>query len=458
MPRIVLRAVAVAAILASLSACSANRNAIFRHQPIAGDPAAVTVIDAKQRVILSAKKTISVANSSTTHGRQFCTEPSPDVFAVLAQALSAGGSFGKSVDPKAIEVALTGAFSSSEQGSTIPRTQTINMLRELMFRTCERYLNGGIGEFELPLQAIRDQRLMVSILAIEQLTGAVTPKPIVIGASGEAAAGASSAEAAVRLDDAYKDLQAKTTAQQKRQNEFNEISTESKDCDQIAEAVANGNEDKLSDAHKAKRAQCESAASALAKAKTERADAAAHYAMLNDVASSGGIPVSTGTTLMQPTADGGIDQARSEAISDVADTVLEIVELNFKQDEFGFLCLKVLSPGMDLTKLQPIAQACMDYLTSGLELEKQRNLKSAEELAAEMAVARLHQGQVVETLFDSFWKNVSSDGIRADANKIAQLKSRFASWPECFAENGTKIAYHTCFGGLTAQEQRNLAQ
>lgn len=453
MPRIVLRAVAVAAV-AVLAACSANRNSIFRHQPIVGDAPSVTAIDAKQRVILSAKKTVSISGRSITYDRQFCTEPSPDVFAVVAQALSTGASFGKSVDPKAIEAALTAAFSSSEQGSTIPRTQTINMLRELMFRTCERYINGGISEFELPLQAIRDQRLMVSILAIEQLTGAAAPRPVVIGASGGAASGASGAEAAVRLDDAYKDLQAKTAAQQKRQNEFNEINTDSKDCNQIADAVAKGNEGGLSDVHKAKRAQCESAASALAKAKTERADSATHYAKISDVASSGGIPVSASTTLMQPVAGGGIDQARSEAISTVADTVLEIVKLNFEQDEFGFLCLKVLSPGMDPAKLQPISQACIDYLSSGLELERQQNLK----LAGEIAASRTQRDRVVGSLFDSFWKKVSSNGAKADTNKLAPFKTRLTPWPTCFADNGTKAAYQACFDGLTAQKQRDLAQ
>ena len=237
MSRIAFIGTSLIAAALLLTACGANRHSIFRYQKIDPAQTAIITVDAKQRAILVGNKETTTADG-VKNIRQFCSEPSPDVFSVVAQALSAGGAFGKSADPKSIELALNAAFSSAEQGSAIPRTQTVNMLRELMFRTCERYLNGGIGDLELPIQAARDQRLMVSILAIESLTGAVTPKPIVIGANANASGGASGAEAAVRLDDAYKSLQAKTAAQQSRQNEYNEITTDKKHCEQIAEAVA----------------------------------------------------------------------------------------------------------------------------------------------------------------------------------------------------------------------------
>jgi hypothetical protein len=64
------------------------------------------------------------------------------------------------------------------------------MLKEMMYRTCERYLNGQISELEYPIIAARDQRIMTSILAIEQLTGGVFQKPVVIGGGGNASAGA----------------------------------------------------------------------------------------------------------------------------------------------------------------------------------------------------------------------------------------------------------------------------
>lgn len=429
---------AVVMMVALLAGCSANRSSVFRHKNIT-DGAAITVIDAKQRVILSATKTVGVGQAATTYDRQFCSEPSPDVFAVVAQALSAGGTFGRSVDPKAIEAALTAAFSSSEQGSTIPRTQTINMLRELMFRTCERYINGGIGELELPLQAIRDQRLMVSILAIEQLTGMMSPPPVIIGATADAMAGASGAEAAVRIDDAFKDLQAKTASLQKRQNEFNEINTESKDCDQISQAVQKKEEDKLSDALKAKRAKCESAASALAKATEERGQSAGHYAKLTDTASGGSIPVSAKADVMKAADQVAKDQASSEAIADVARSVYDIVHLNFKQDEFRLLCLKLVSPGGSNgnDQLKQIIASCNTYLVSNLELESQQILAAADEIES----ARMRTSGEVGRLFDAFWKRASTDGKKADPSRVKALKQVESNWPSCFSDRGTKAEY-----------------
>jgi hypothetical protein len=467
MARRILRAVAALTVGATLAACSANQHSIFRHQLVRGDQPAITVVDAKQRVILSSPHVIHTAPyyrtlpsgalelvpPSSEEIRRVCTEPSPDVFAVVAQALSTGASWGKSVDPKAIEAALTAAFSSSEQGSTIPRTQTVNMLRELMFRTCERHINGGIGSLELPLQAIRDQRLMVSILAIEQLTGAIAPRPVVIGASAEAAAGASGAEAAVRIDDAYRDLQTKTAAQRKRETEFSELNTDGKDCEQIADAVAKGSEDSLSDALKGKRAKCESAASELAKARTERAESATHYGKLVDAA-AGGIPVSAKTALMQPSAPGGFDQAGNEAVTNVALAIREIVAHNFEQDEFKFLCLKLLSPGTDQSKLSDISNACISYLVSGLELERDKNLQLSRELVTTKAL----RDSAASAYFELFWDKVSTNGTTADAKLVAPLRTRLRRWPTCFVDNGSRAVYQACFNGLVAHNQIILSK
>jgi len=115
-----------AATLLALGGCSANHHSIYRHQAM--DTPSLTAVDAKQRVILAAEPSASASVKTP----RFCAEPSPDVFAVIAQALSAGGSLGQSADPKSLQLAMNAAFSSSEQGATIPRTQTINMLRELI--------------------------------------------------------------------------------------------------------------------------------------------------------------------------------------------------------------------------------------------------------------------------------------------------------------------------------------
>ncbi len=449
MSRTVFRGMSLIAAALLLAACGANYHSIFRYQKIDPTHPAIITVDAKQRAILvGGEETSTTKNGTNTTKtiRQFCSEPSPDVFSVIAQALSAGGTFGKSADPKNIELALNAAFSSAEQGSTIPRTQTVNMLRELMFRTCERYLNGGIGELELPIQAARDQRLMVSILAIESLTGAVTPKPVVIGANANASGGASGAEAAVRLDDAYKGLQAKTAAQQSRQNEYSEITTDKKHCEQIAEAVAKKEEDKLAQDLKDKRAKCETATSTLAAAKKETASSASHYATLKDTAASGGIPVATTTALMVPKADGGIDRAHSDAVKKVAAVVQKIVLENMRQDEFQFFCIKILDLEAreklpdNVGKDAETVKKCLEHMRSQIDVDIARN-KAVSETLVTQAFEALRTDKT--TLFDQFWRAVSTNGSTADAALVAKysLENEFV----CFKPGGSKASYRSCF-------------
>lgn len=467
----IFRNVLLGAVLASMCAC-ANQNSIFRYQKMDPGQPGIVLVDAKQREILVGGKRI------TTNGKQkleeiqrFCSAPSPDVFSVVAQALSAGGTFSEDANPASIQAALNAAFSSAEQGSTIPRTQTINMLRELMFRTCERYLNGGIGELELPIQAARDQRLMVSILAIESLTGAVTPKPVVIGASADASGGASGAEAAVRLDNAYKDLQAKTAAQQARQNDYDGINTDKDHCKQIAEAVAKKEEDKLSQELKDKRARCESATSALAAAKKQTGDSASHYATLKDTAASGGIPVAATATLMTPKADGGLDQARGQSIEAVALTVKEIVKWNMDQDEFLFFCLKLMGNTIDATLrnaaiANDVVAECFKYVNSTLSLERAKNDQWAERIQGEMQTSESMDRAETDVQFSKFWALITDDSASGNVSraklstiKAKALAARQPFWPDCFDGATSRTDFKTCFEAIdNAGSRRNLSE
>lgn len=472
MKRIVVARLSLIAVTVLLTACGAKSNSIFRYQKISPTETALITVDAKQRAILVGNKDIKDAQGKVTQSiRQFCSEPSPDVFSVVAQALSAGGTFGQSADPKNIELALNAAFSSAEQGSTIPRTQTINMLRELMFRTCERYLNGGIGDLELPIQAARDQRLMVSILAIESLTGAVTPKPVVIGAGADASGGASGAEAAVRLDNAYKDLQAKTAAQQARQNDYDGINTDKDHCKQIAEAVAKKEEDKLPQDLKDKRARCESATSALAAAKKQTGDSASHYATLKDTAASGGIPVAATATLMTPKADGGLDQARGQSIEAVALTVKEIVKWNMDQDEFLFFCLKLMGNTIDAALrnaaiANDVVAECFKYVNSTLSLERAKNDQWAERIRGEMQTSESVDRAETDVQFSKFWALITDNSASGNVSraklstiKAKALAARQPFWPDCFDGATSRTDFKTCFEAIdNAGNRRNLSE
>ena len=171
------------------------------------------------------------------------------------------------------------------------------MLRELMYWTCERYLSGGYDPTELSLQAIRDQRLMVSVLAIEQLTGAVTPKPVVIGAAGSGGAGITG-DALVRLDDARQ-------ARDKAISTYESANTayeQANGTDKVCEAIACKSEADLSGAQKAKVKPCAEGKTAKDKALADRKARTATYQELSTLAQAGGVSVAT-------TLPAGVDDA-----------------------------------------------------------------------------------------------------------------------------------------------------
>ena len=500
--------VMAATVCVLAAGCGANRHGIYRHQVIKDGKTSVIVTDAKQRLLLISPetttdtvdglKTTTTTTTVSVDGQQkststvtvdqqdrttqtkanqrFCSEPSPDVFSVVAQAVSASGTFGQRPDPKAIEAGLSAAFSSAEQGSTIPRTQTINLLKELMFRTCERYLGGAYDNLEVKIQAARDQRLIVSILAIESLTGAVTPKPVVIGASAEAGGGSSAGEAVVRLDNAYKDLQIKSAALQSSQLAYNEITeNDKKHCEQIADAVAKKEEDKLPQELKDKKAKCESATAALASAKKAASEAASYYATLKEVATGGAPLVSTSTKLMDPKSAGGLDRAHSESIVAVAGVVGEIVRQNMDQDEFLFFCLKLMGDKVDdsmkeLAIKNDVVAECFKYISSTLALERSKNEERADVIQAEIQASVSRNRAAVNQQFEKFWGEISDDAdpskvspakYSAIKSKAAKLKSYsgFDSAFACFEKAVSKSDFDSCFVAIkSAPLKRELGK
>lgn len=141
------------------------------------DKSQLTFIDAKQRVIYSALKfpdnsgkdptASGKARTAEDRVRMFCAEPSPDALSAYAASLGLSLSLqGKG------DAAVNQAFSESAANIGV-RTASIQALRDITFRNCESYLNGGITAFGLETMQRRFQSTLVSVLAIEQLTGAV---------------------------------------------------------------------------------------------------------------------------------------------------------------------------------------------------------------------------------------------------------------------------------------------
>ncbi|EJL36586.1 hypothetical protein PMI01_00941 [Caulobacter sp. AP07] len=443
---------AACGLLVLTAGCSSS---VFHQRNLDSGQTQVFTVDAKQRSILTSLVPVTDPPGGATSAsrRRFCAEPSPDVFSVVAQALSAGGSFSKSADPASIQAALNAAFSSSEQGSTIPRTQTINMLRELMYRTCERYLSGGYDELELSVQAIRDQRLMVSILAIEQLTGAVTPKPVVIAATGSGGAGASG-EAIVLLDAARKARDKAAAAYATATGDYEKVNGEAKVCDAIKDKPEAG----LTDEQEAKVKPCADARAAQNSALEERTTTAAAYEELSTLARSGGVTVTTATS---STAPGGLDTVSPEAISDVGAKVETIVQANFNDStEVMLFCLRALRDksmaGATPTQAADLKALCVSYLGSSVQAAEQR---LAEEIGRSVTVQR----EANAANFARFW-TAPRQAAFADANQRAafvsalrpRLTARDQTLADCFAAATSPAQVESCFVALPLSAQREL--
>jgi len=107
-----------------------------------------------------------------------CAEPSPD--ALTAITTSGSGKLG--VKDK-IDVAA--AFSRAESAASIGlRTQSIQLMRDVLYRICEDYQSGALTPAGLETLQRRYQSSMVAILAIEQLTGVVRAPAVVLGGNG----------------------------------------------------------------------------------------------------------------------------------------------------------------------------------------------------------------------------------------------------------------------------------
>lgn len=127
------------------------------------------MVDVKQRAIISGGQADLPI---------ICAEPSPDAMAAYALEMAASLK-----TPQQI----TGQISASgQEGAAYVglRTQSIQLLRDSLYRLCEGYMNGAISGARFDLLARRYQKNMVALLAIEQLTGTVKAPPVTINTHG----------------------------------------------------------------------------------------------------------------------------------------------------------------------------------------------------------------------------------------------------------------------------------
>lgn len=388
--------IVVVFVALSLGAC-ARLNSIHRvsKADALANQATVVTVDAKQRHLLIAP------NIDTDVEAKFriCAEASPDVFSAYASSL------GVDIGIGATDRNAKLANSIAETAATLERTQTVNLLRESMYRTCERFLSGALSKEQFVVQAARDQRSMVAVLAIEQLTGVMRPKATIISGPATSAAlvdGEEAAKLIARFSDeegaAKKSVTSAETA-------FASAKKTGK-CDTVTEKPA----DDSKDPPLADWLACKEAETLLAqrkqelKAATARLDKAlslaADFVDKSNASTSGGTNSSEAGTVSRP---------GDAALIAVADSIERIV----------------LAPGVD----EPL-MFCLAYL-GGREYIVDEVLKKClaiiEQRAAQDDVTRQMLLGSVELgrQFDRFFKRLS---VNVRATPIAQLPAAVSSF------------------------------
>ncbi len=164
----------VAALVAALAlAACAGEGSIFRPFDL-GQNQSLSV-DAQQRVVTNV-----ALPAGQDRSRVVCAEPSPDVAVAIAKSISANlaatvtpPAGGAAVDARA-ELARSYAQKLTQLGE---RTNTIQLLRDALYRACEAYANGAITKTTYALMLSRYDSLAVT-LALGELAAGAFGRPL----------------------------------------------------------------------------------------------------------------------------------------------------------------------------------------------------------------------------------------------------------------------------------------
>ncbi len=312
------KALAIGLLLAT-SGC-AELTSIYHAREVPADKARVVTMDAKQRNILM------VPSPKDDKGSiwRMCAEAAPDAFS----ALSASGSLTADIKTQSGKAAAALA----ETAGTIERTQTINLLRESMYRTCERYLSGALTWDQFIIQAARDQKSMVAVLAIEQLTRAARPAATILTPAGTSSFVANGEEQAALVAKFVSERDDAKAAEADAQRAFKDVAA---DCKDLPTPPAGADE-----AAAAKWSTCNTARGRLADrtkdrvAATERLDK-----LLSAMGGAAGLVTGAGAATMGAVPQGGSGQAGNAAdLTRIAEAV-EKIALGTGIDEALMFCI-----------------------------------------------------------------------------------------------------------------------
>jgi hypothetical protein len=410
-----------------MSGC-ANLTSIYRAQPLPEEQPHLVSIDSKQRVVLSNPgRTAESGNSNIV---RFCAEPPPDVFTALATSLGAEASLKQSASP---EAAAKLAFTLSENAATIERTQTVNILRETMYRNCERYLSGAISEEEFIVQAARDQQLIVQVLAVEQITGVARAQSTALTTIAKAAAGGLSDAGLEALSEAKKDVEAKRAASAKAAAEA-ATPPPTGPCGASPIDSANPPDGVTAEQAKAKNGKCAEAANAARLAK----EAESYFELVQQTVPRQGVVSSETQGKLASAA-----QTASEASTEIAEKVVEIVRQYQAFDEIGMTCVVKLRIEKEPPKYCEDLLKQMAYTRAAqLKLEEDRlNAVRTKEFRTEIEDrTRTYAESVWKKLGPSFSSQMLDDLTAKDSimiadshkNRLLEASSEWSKFVQAF--------------------------
>lgn len=283
----------------------------------------------------------------------FCAEPSPDAMNALASSL---GLNLQAEDKLKLGMSVAQNISSTNIGL---RTAAIQALRDITYRNCEAYANGAISGVGLETLQRRFQSTMVSILAIEQLTGAVTPPTVALTGKAEAMDTANYATLASLVEKKEGEVTTLTTA---RDNAKTKYDTEkAKENNQDATDTAEG--------------ELKQAQDALDTAKTELESL--KTAMTNLIPSS----QATSQTMAANIGNGGGSRVSDATMEKLAATVQQITKdtlvLGFGRE----VCTSILGRSFD----QPSVNEALglEQMTKQLKATETRIVEETKQLQIE---------------------------------------------------------------------------
>lgn len=154
-----MKRISIILATASLVGCSStifNKFDVSKNESVS--------LDARQRTIIVQPNHRRTDINGEPLAKVVCAEPSPDALSALSASLAGGANYKDDVAAK-----LSSAISESAKGLGV-RNATIQLLRDGLYRACEAYANGALDEFQYGLTSAKYEDIMVTLLAIEQLT------------------------------------------------------------------------------------------------------------------------------------------------------------------------------------------------------------------------------------------------------------------------------------------------